>query len=554
MTTRAYAAVHETFDKRLLHACRRVSDNPAGTPDGLFIALPERLLSKCAYLCLGKTRPPQQEPDDSKPTGITPEMEACLLEYDREGHGSLFANLDLSNRAGNLKHVLLCHALSPIEDSVLLLADIGRAHRVARIMAVDMRVMLSDISWMSSNRSIRQFPTLTEDTIDTGLRVCLDKRTRLYEALGIQPDRHEIVPYDTSHKISGKKLSHISARYRELAASLWGDAVGGRLDRELVRRICQSLDVLPRLQEAEGIDGLPAHIYALGQFPGVLVALEDILKPHLELLRLIAKQFTSFDEEIFSYFFAQYYAQAPYRGSVIKVAPISERAFDEPFDKLDAYFRAWGDGHSTAEVTAGSHRTDHQVTPLAAAYAPQYSIGSLAVLPYTPLSLTALRQEPRDHHLIADRLMMLEDLDRVGVPEHIKKNRALLEITPTARRNRLMGDVASFIVLCMFRGYRDELNAASGRCGYSSIEDVLSHVAERLPASLERELGARDAADVESLWLTTWLENVQIVAQPEYMPVHMWFYLCDDSDWTPGVLNACAGLTAVAQLMYKVLT
>jgi hypothetical protein len=54
-----------------------------------------------------------------------------------------------------------------------------------------MQVMLADISWMSSNRSIRQFESLTPADIDTGLRVCLDKRKRLYEALSITPRDHK---------------------------------------------------------------------------------------------------------------------------------------------------------------------------------------------------------------------------------------------------------------------------------------------------------------------------------------------------------------------------
>src|SRR5262249_3311111 len=129
----------------------------------------------------------------------------------------------------------------------------------------------------------------------------------------------------------------------------------------------------------------PEHMLAFSQFPEATSALESALEPHLGILRVIAKQFHTFDAEVFTYFFAQYYAQDDYRGSVIKVAPISEKRFDEPFDKLDAYFRAWGDGHSTSDILTGALQTK-RTTPLAVAYLPQYVINGLRILPYTPLS------------------------------------------------------------------------------------------------------------------------------------------------------------------------
>lgn len=547
--TRAYTALNQPFYKRLLDACKLVSDSPKAVPDAIFLALPERLLGKCAYLCLGKTRKSSDDATADRPQEITDSMVQCLREHDEEGLKAQFINLENPEQLQHIKHVLICHGLSPIEDSILLLADLGRAYRTSWALGYDMEVMLADISWMSSNRSIRQFPTLTNRDIDTGLRVCLDKRTRLYEAVGIQPKRHEIVPYDKAKKISGKKLEQISSRYLALAKLLWGDNTVGRLEHEKVKRISQLLDRIP-LRAGEDI---PSHIHTLGQFPGVLAAIEEKLKPHLEILRVIAKQFNSFDEEVFTYFFAQYYAQDAYRGAVLKVAPESEKTFDEPFDKLDPYFRAWGEGHSTTDILAGTYSPAKPLKPLSVTYQPQYSIGGFSVLPYTPLSLDSLRLEDKNHNFVRQRLIMLEDIDADGIDGHVQKNSQLLSSSSIVKRNQVVADVLGFIMLCLQQGYVNEIEEHCRAMGFATFDDLLSRFSKKAPSYLARERVAQKPEDIQSLW-QTWLENIQIDPNPDYMPLHLFFYILDDTDWSDGVYRAGGAMLVLAQLMYKMLT
>lgn len=547
--TRAYTTLNQPFYKRLLDACRFVSDSPKSVPDAIFIALPERLLGKCAYLCLGKSRKSSEEMTAERPPEITDSMVQCLKEHDEEGLKAQFINLETSEQLQHIKHVLICHGLSPIEDSILLLADLGRAYRTSWALGYDMEVMLADISWMSSNRSIRQFPTLTNKDIDTGLRVCLDKRTRLYEAVGIQPKRHEIVPYDKAKKISGKKLEQISSRYLALAKLLWGDNTVGRLEHEKVKRISQQLERIP-LRPGEDI---PPHINTLGQFPGVLGAIEEKLKPHLEILRVIAKQFSSFDEEVFTYFFAQYYAQDAYRGMVLKVAPESEKTFDEPFDKLDPYFRAWGEGHSTTDILSGTYSPSKALKPLSVTYQPQYSIGGFSVLPYTPLSLDSLRLEEKNHNHVRQQLIMLEDIDTASVTEHIQKNSKLLANSSIVKRNQIVADVLGFIMLCLHQGYDKEIEKHCRLMGLANLDDLLSKFSKNVPSYLARERAAQKPEDIQSLW-HTWLENIQIDQNPDYIPLHLFFYMLDDSDWSEEVYQAGGTMLVLAQLLYKMLT
>jgi hypothetical protein len=542
---RAFTATNQPFHKRLLDACQRVTDDPKSVPDALFIALPERLLGKIAYLCLGEKRGKSSQISGEKPDEITEETISCLNAYDSEGHEALFINLDTEEKLQHIKHILLCHGLSPIEDSILLLADLGRAFRASWILNYDIRVMLADITWMSSNRSIRQFSSLSEKDIDTGLRVCLDKRERLYKALSIASDTHQIVSYDRKGTISGRKLKQISSVYLELAKALWGTESAGRLDHELVKRITKPLYI-----QTHFLESVPQHIRTLSQFPGVLNSLEDTLKSHLEILRVIAKQFNSFDEDVLTYFFAQYYAQDSYRSNVIKIAPVSERAFDEPFDKLDTYFRAWGEGHSTNEIltTQTTYKTHH----LSALYFPQYSIGKMSVLPYTPLSLDALKQEKKDHNLVKERFIMLTDLKDDALNAQFEKNLQLLRETPLIKRNRLVSDISSFIMMCLLR-YKVEVNVFCEKLGYENIENLLTSISPDLPIYLLRELEAQESEAINGIWMS-WFENIQADPHPEHIPFHFYFLLLEESDWNEQVYKAASAMLLVSHLFYQNLT
>lgn len=297
---RAWAAANQLFTQRLVDACQRVRDNPMAAPVGLFIALPERLLEKAAYLCLGPERDERKSSATTEiPSSVRPETAALLREYHKFGDDAMFFNMETASEFSSLKSVLLCHGLSPIGDSILLLADIGRGHRVASVLGMEVSVMLADISWMSSNRSIRQFESLTAAEIDAGLRICLDKRTRLYSALGLAHRTHVISAYDRAGVISGRKLAQISSRYLGLARAVWGAEIERPLDHDALKTVARGLELL----SAEVDTGLPSHIKTLCEFPGVMGSLETSLKSHLEILRVIAKTVPSLQRRYLDLFF-----------------------------------------------------------------------------------------------------------------------------------------------------------------------------------------------------------------------------------------------------------
>jgi len=399
--------------------------------------------------------------------------------------------------------------------------------------------MLADISWMSSNRSIRQFESLDKDTIETGLRACLDKRRYLYEALEISPDLREISPYDRAKTISGQKLEKISQHYNALAAAVWGCSSGEPLTREQVSLISASLD----RAMTDPRSNVPDHMKAFAQYPRYLVALESELKAHLEILRTIAKQFNSFDPDVFKYFFAQYYGQDPYRGIGLKIAPISERRFDEPFDKLDEYFRAWGEGHSTASIIPDMATKPKKT--LAGAYLPQYQVGALKFLPYTPLSLDALNFKFGDHREVIENML---SIDLPDLP--VEKITGALKRTPLVQRNRLVGDLISFVQLCVERWSVNGINAHCRALGCNDFSEFLSKFPTDVSGSFEQEAGLNGAASVEEMW-GAWLKTLETDAEPTYTPLHMLFYLLEESDWSDEMFLNAARVVALARLSYQ---
>jgi hypothetical protein len=315
---------------------------------------------------------------------------------------------------------------------------------------------------------------------------------------------------------------------------------GGRLEPVQVQTINAPLDQA-LLRNAMA---LPEHIRVLGQFPRALSAIENELKPHLEILRTIARQFNTFDDEVFTYFFAQYYAQQSYKGNALKVAPISERRFDEPFDSLDEYFRAWGEGHSTTEILVGQVHGKPS-PPLCASYLPQYQVGKLKMLPYTPLSLDSLHLPEKNHLLVQQTMIGLDDRNQT-----VEQVASLLAETPLVQRNRLLSDLLSFVQLCAKLWGVKGLTEQSRALGYSGFDEFVQKWPPLLATSFRQELELEKASSVAEVW-ETWLKTSEVEREPNYVPVHVFFLLFENSDWDSDALSNAAELVQLARFVYQ---
>lgn len=288
---------------------------------------------------------------------------------------------------------------------------------------------------------------------------------------------------------------------------------------------------------------------SLRRFPDGLHALEQALKPHLEIIRTIAKRFRTLDEGTFAYFFAQYYAQRRYRDTYIKVCPESERDFDEPFDTLDPYFKAWGE-EDNPQVRPHSRPTRRTSPRLTSIYLPQYKVGEWDVLPYTPFSLDALSKSDRKRSSILERMLLTTD----STVEDVSKVRTLLSATlkhNVVHLNRLCSDLVALLAWYISKRGQDSLGRICETSRVLPLPTLLDAITPGLTNAfhMESEADARLAA----LW-DTWLESVDSTEIPTYVPSHMLTCSMESRDWTADAIEAATHLVITVNALALRLT
>ena len=477
---------------KLMQACNK--NGPAGlTGDGqlLFIALPEKLLSSLGIF-VGNLRTL-----DDKPEAVTTNAVKSIEALRRDVNADFLNVEDLSG----VSQVLVCHGLSPIGDSIALLADFGRALRVACVLGLPVHNMLLDPDWQRINRSIAQVPTLAPVDVAHGLQCCLERRQRLAHALGIEVG---VVSLDRPRLLAAAEA------LQTLAVFLW------QLDTLSVLRIEHMRKIVAKLPDET----------------------ERQYRRELALLRFVARQFNSFDSDVLLYLIGQYWAQAPLRPVSFKMAVESERAFDGPFDDLDDSFRMW---------TVDNAASVESASKLARVYLPQYELGSAKVLPYTPLSQGLLELAKVDHRLLQDRVI---DIDSDSTDEACSA--AVLCRTGLVARNRLLSDLSSFIVHCG-RLEPGLLDAVSGALFAQPAADLFSAVSPYAGQLLQGELVLSTPESIRAAW-NQWLAAMPTQEQPQFMPLHVWFALQEESDWTAHALLAAGRVCMLAKFLYQVLS
>lgn len=518
-----------SFRAHLADALKRTGDeqrSPSPAPEALFLAFPEKLFGKWHHLAFGPQR-------DAREAAPKPSSNADVWH----SWDSLSSSTRITNFAGTQpRFVLLAHGLSPIDDSVLLLADIGRAFRAARALNVPLRVLLADISWISYNRSLRRFD-LDDATIETGLRSCQDRRPRLYEGVGAEVKLHEILPYERKGAISAHKIQMIAKHYLDLTAKLWGE------DKVNTSDPLGNADVATIGRPLQSSIGSDSPLRFLAGFPGTLPALEKALAPHLNIVRTLGQRFRILSVDTFSYYFAQYYAQNEYRGTHVKVAPVSERNFDEPYDELDDSFRSWGDGHEPTVSPEKSGQTRRR--RLAAVYLPQYIMGDWELLPYSPLSLGAIPRSSGSSGSVAnvrERVILTSDCASEQQPKIETILRLTLARAGVTQLNRLVADVLSFLQATVCARGQGTVDAACRRIN-GELEQMFTGLHPQLTKCFFIE--CEESASISDLWLS-WLDAIERDSNLDYTPCHLLVASMTAEDWTDERFRAASVLLRTA--------
>lgn len=516
-------AIHQegtSFHNHLAEAMRR-SKGEAEVATAVFLAVPERLLGRWAYLAFG----PQRE----KPTDQAGAPSQEWRDWEALGQSTHLSNFARTAYEG----VLLTHGLSAISDTTLLLADIGRASRVATALERPLSCMLADVSWMSYNRSVRRFD-LQDKEIEEGLRLCLDRRLRLYQALRIGTTVHRISTVARRNTVSGDKISAIADRYTALISLLWGSEATNTnepLATKVVAMIGRPLE--QSLEEQ-------SPLASLRNFPGALQAMEKSIAPHLAIIRALAQKFRVLSKDTFSYYFAQYYAQQDYRGRYVKVAPESERDFDEPFDTLDESFRAWGEGSNPQLGAPGRNRPKRK--RLTGVYLPQYRTADWDLLPYTPLSLDALTKAQRRVAAVVESTLLITDSALESLPKLRSIVGRTLRASGAVHLNRVVADLVWFLrAAWLAQGDRAVKGPASEL--RLTVESVLNGIHPSVERSFRTETAGK--TNPKELW-ASWLDSIESPKPLGYTPSHLLVASLEAADWTEAATESAALLVLLA--------
>jgi hypothetical protein len=450
----------------------------------MFLALPERLLSTLT-IPVGNLRR-----ENDAPPALEPSID--LLTHLQNGAIDLTcANLS-EETPDHIENVLLCHGLSPTEDSLVLLAELGRSMRLGATLDLGVEVMLLDWDWQLLNRSTRQLQSLDAEQIRTGLIAKQQQRLSLYQNLGF---RVHLVSLD--HCV----LDQIVRRFHHIAVRLWNVPTSGMLTKEEVKRICE-----------------------IGT---------EHYNSDIELIRYVAKQFVSLDADVFKYLIGQFWSQVPLHAHSLKVAAESEWKFDEAFEKLFTSFLSCEMGNVS--------RNGADLNALVARiYAPQYRIGNLRQLSYTPFSLDMMKVK----ELVANHKLLGTYTISIDAPCDRSHITALLQKTPLLERNRLLADVSSFVI---YSGRRLGAAVADDLCRAEALFGMVA------PVVATGYLAERQKTSGQTLraMLKAWRDDATRNPTPVSVPVHLYFSLLERCDWTEDLYETAACICELAITLYR---
>lgn len=432
-------------------------------------------------------------------------------------------------------HILLCHGLSPVkEDSILLLCEIGRILRTSIALDKNVKVMLADASWMSYNLSQNQIIDLTNEQKEKNLKICLSNRLELYKFLDFDVDIKQIVDNKsveniTKDQILSSDLTEVSTLYHQLTIELYGTGISQIVEEERKDKKIDETDYIINQSFSNLATStnskitFPNIFKLLNKFPHppLLKDIEEGLSNHLSLIKSVLKNWPTIDETRFTYFITQYFAQREYKGSVLKVAPVTESKFDTPFEKLTESFEYW---ISKNKFINSKTSQSHTETKLSVIYLPNYYLGQYSCLPYTPASGDIIRDFKQQSDIEKNTILLSEYSDLT----HIDK---ILFRTRNEHRNRLLADLISFILLVSKRkdsNITTYINTICTNLGYPSFEDILKTISPKIQPQFLFEARLANNDKLREAW-RSYIRKFD--TDDRYIPLHLCFMLLDNSDW-----------------------
>ncbi|WP_207433679.1 hypothetical protein [Sabulibacter ruber] len=501
---------NETYFTRLGRATLGITNTVTLTDKtlALSVAFPEILFSKMYALGWSSSRKLHEDVNH-------PEL---LYKYfssfsDNYKFIDLF-NLNTKINDNIYSSLLLCHGLSPTSDTILLLADIGRTLRMSYSVGIKkISVLLADVTWVKYNRSINQLFTPKEFL--NQLRICLDKRKRIYRTLNLEYKTFGISDHNPDKSNLNKtEITQHAKSFRDLAELIWGKKSLEPQKEEILRIIGKPLDQIPK----KDLHLLPPYISKLIELKEreVAIGIEEKLQSEFKILRTLSELFSSFDEEVFLYYFAQYYAQRHYN-NFLKIAPLSEEKFDQPFLKYAEDF----DKIANNKIVTSTNKETGYI------YCPQYTLGDFQLLPYTSISSDVIKKATLEE--FKSKTILLDD----SYDNKIDKIIGVITTTEIQHRNRLTSDILSFVHF-LIQNIDENLKNSL----YLEIESLSEDIYTQIVSNTDTP---NDYTIIFSDWLKA-ISNSESV-----IPFHILPYLWEEDDWTK------ERIIKVSKLIIKVL-
>jgi len=522
--------------KRLVNACFDKMDDTAENDSrlqSLCVASPEFLFGGMYRLGYSSKKKNTDAPD-------------LLSEYHKafneETHLSEPQKLMKAIESKTIDRALICHGLSSCDDTILLLADIGRSVRIAQALDLQkVEIMLADVSWIRHNRSLNKLFRTPRDFED-GLRVCIEKRRKLYRSLNLRYYNFgvlNVINQDNSkskeYNIALSTLTEQADKLRELAKAIWGDKVFQPHDRNIQRDIGTTFDRLVGLKsDKRDICLTPLFKAMLTAHVDAPKELEETYKNQLTILRKVSSLFGQFDTSTFVYYFAQYFAQSKFT-NYLKIANISEQKFDQPFNEFNEQFSALT-GVDAFECEKGDILYRQEL------YLPWYSMSNLKILSYTSTSgdVAGKYDASTLESGFLDNTILLGDGINANVHDKIY---AVLKNTKTIHRNRLTSDILSFVKLVM--NLRD-LDDTKKKPVIEKIYLLSEDIGKQISIHQDKETSSK-------IFLGNWLQSIGATRIDTITPFHIIPYLWEEEDWTDDKLSAVTEVIHETLVLTRVL-
>ena len=221
--------------------------------------------------------------------------------------------LDSGDHPNTLDGVVSCHALSPMGDTIDLLADLGRSARISAILDKELHIMLADIDWTSLNWTVRDYG-------EHNLIKIKKWRQPIYKSIGAKVNLSSL---DNSGHVKKEEIESLASSYADLSRALFGkENIGKRIDNKKVKKLIGEL------------------AFSTNTEPSINLLKNDIIDKNIgrefAIIKDLMKNLKRVDERTFTYYFTQRYHQYRYN-NYLKLAVRSERNFDVPFFGIDSW-------------------------------------------------------------------------------------------------------------------------------------------------------------------------------------------------------------------------